>query len=54
MAGKEEKLGVENFEWDDTDGIIPWAVEYMWEQMTLWSEQFYVKAAYLEIYKEQL
>lgn len=34
MAGKEEKLGVEGWESNDTDGIIPRSVEYMWEQMT--------------------
>lgn len=31
MAGKEERLGVEGWTWDDSDGIIPRAVEYMWE-----------------------
>ena len=52
MAGKEERLGVDGWTKDDTDGIIPRAVEYVWEQMTMRTEQFYVKAAYLEIYKE--
>jgi hypothetical protein len=52
MAGKEERLGTETWKSDENDGIIPRSVEYMWEQMTLRDEQFYVKAAYLEIYKE--
>jgi kinesin family protein 12 len=38
MAGREERLGVEGWSKDDTDGIIPRAVEYMWEQMTLREE----------------
>ena len=50
MAGREESLGND---WD-SDGIIPRSVEYMWDTMTHRPEQFYVKAAYLEIYKEQL
>jgi len=31
MSGKEEWLGGDGWTRDDTDGIIPWSVEYMWE-----------------------
>jgi kinesin family protein 12 len=54
MAGDEERLGVEGFQSDGTDGIIPRSVDYMWSQMTNRSEQFYVKASFAEIYKEQI
>lgn len=39
---------------DQNDGLFLQAVRYMWKQMTLRSEQFYVKASFLEIYNEQL
>ena len=54
MAGKEEKLGIDGWTQEDADGIIPRSVQYMWEQMSMRTEKFYVKASYLEIYKEQL
>jgi kinesin family protein 12 len=54
MAGDEKKLGVQNFKSDNTDGIIPRSVDYMWAQMMDRSEQFYVKASFAEIYKEQI
>mmetsp|Transcript_23870 Transcript_23870/g.23788 ORF Transcript_23870/g.23788 Transcript_23870/m.23788 type:complete len:301 (-) Transcript_23870:1027-1929(-) len=54
MAGIEDKLG--NKEWvpDNNDGLIPRSIRYMWERMTNRKEQFYVKAAFMEIYNEQL
>lgn len=54
MAGIEDKLG--NKEWvpDDNDGLIPRSIRYMWDNMTQRKEQFYVKAAFMEIYNEQL
>lgn len=54
MAGEEKRLGVEGWKSDNNDGIIPRSVDYMWNQMTYRNEQFYVKASFLEIYKEQI
>lgn len=54
MAGDEKRLGVENWKSDNKDGIIPRSVEYMWQQMMSRSEQYYVKASFAEIYKEQI
>lgn len=54
MAGDEKRLGVEGWKSDNTDGIIPRSVDYMWSQMTSRLEQFYVKASFAEIYKEQI
>lgn len=56
MSGIEDRLGREG--WtpsdDSEDGLFPRSVRYMWDRMTLRSEQFYVKASFLEIYNEQL
>ena len=54
MAGIEDKIGKEGWVSDDNDGLIPRSVRYMWQQMTLRPEKFYVKASFLEIYNEQL
>lgn len=54
MAGDEKRLGVEGWKSDNTGGIIPRSVDYMWSQMTQRKEQFYVKASFAEIYKEQI
>ena len=54
MAGVEERLGEKDYIRDDTDGIIPRAVQYMWDTMTNRPEQYYVKASFMEIYNEQL
>ena len=54
MAGEEKRLGVEGWKSDNTDGIIPRSVDYMWSQMTRRNEQFYVKASFAEIYNEQI
>ena len=54
MAGIEENLGIEGWTSDETDGLIPRSFSYMWEKMTSMREQYYVKAAFMEIYNEQL
>lgn len=54
MAGIEERLGEKEYIRDDTDGIIPRAVQYMWDAMTDRPEQYYVKASFMEIYNEQI
>lgn len=52
MSGVEEKLGREVYISDDTEGIIPRAVRYLWQAMAQREEQFYVKASFTEIYNE--
>lgn len=54
MAGVEERLGGEVYIRDETDGIIPRAIQYMWDNMTSRPEQYYVKASFMEIYNEQI
>jgi len=54
MAGIEERLGEKEYIRDETDGLIPRAVQYMWDAMGERPEQFYVKASFMEIYNEQI
>ena len=54
MAGIEERLGRADYVSDETDGIIPRAISYLWQGMAQRQEVFYVKAAFLEIYNEQV
>lgn len=54
MMGKENQLARDGWTPDQNDGLFLQAVRYMWEQMTLRHEQFYVKSSFLEIYNEQL
>jgi hypothetical protein len=54
MAGVEERLSREQYISDESEGIIPRAIRYLWKQMGSRNEQFYVKASYTEIYNEQL
>ncbi|OMJ79509.1 hypothetical protein SteCoe_20477 [Stentor coeruleus] len=54
MAGVEENLGKQDYVSNETDGIIPRSISYMWQNMTRRKEQYYVKAAFMEIYNEQL
>lgn len=54
MAGVEEKLGREVYISDETEGIIPRGIRYLWQAMAQRAEQFYVKASFTEIYNEQL
>jgi kinesin family protein 12 len=52
MAGVEEKLGREVYVSDETEGIIPRGIRYLWQAMAQREEQFYVKASFTEIYNE--
>lgn len=54
MAGIEDNLGKQDYVSNETDGIIPRSISYMWQNMTRRQEQYYVKAAFIEIYNEQL
>jgi len=54
MSGVEDKLGKEGWVPDHKDGLIPRSIRYIWERMTMRKEQFYVQAAFMEIYNEQL
>lgn len=54
IAGNEEKLSKDVYVSDDTEGIIPRSVRYLWQQMAQRQENFYIKASFMEIYNEQL
>jgi hypothetical protein len=54
MTGIEENLGRQDYVSNETDGIIPRSISYLWQNMTRRKEQYYVKAAFLEIYNEQI
>ena len=52
MMGKESTIAKDEWSPDQNDGLFLQSVRYMWEQMTLRNEQFYVKSSFLEIYNE--
>lgn len=54
MAGSEERLGRADYVSDDSDGIIPRSISYLWQRMASRSEKYYVKAGFFEIYNEQV
>lgn len=54
MAGVEERLGRADYSSDDTDGIIPRAISYIWQRMSSRQERYYVKSGFFEIYNEQV
>ena len=54
MAGSEERLGRQDYVSDDTDGIIPRSISYVWQRMASRSEKYYVKSGFFEIYNEQV
>jgi hypothetical protein len=54
MAGVEDRLGKADYTSDETDGIIPRGISYLWQEMARKQEQFFVKAAFMEIYNEQV
>lgn len=54
MAGSEERLGRADYVSDETDGIIPRSISYLWQRMGSRSEKYYVKAGFFEIYNEQV
>ncbi|KAM3136802.1 hypothetical protein pb186bvf_011061 [Paramecium bursaria] len=54
ISGVEERLAREKYIQDESEGIVPRAVRYLWQLMAQRDEQFYVKASFTEIYNEQL
>ena len=54
MAGSEERLGRQDYVSDDTDGIIPRSISYVWQRMAARTEKYYVKSGFFEIYNEQV
>ena len=54
MAGIEEKVADVGIIPDGTEGLIIRSIKYMWETMTDRQEQYFVKAAFMEVYNEQL
>ncbi|OMJ80247.1 hypothetical protein SteCoe_19565 [Stentor coeruleus] len=54
MAGSEERLGRADYVSDETDGIIPRSISYVWQRMNSRNEKFFVKSGFFEIYNEQV
>lgn len=54
MAGIEDRLGKTDYTSDETDGMIPRGISYLWQEMARKEETFFVKAAFMEIYNEQV
>ena len=54
IAGNEDKLGRDVYIADETEGVIPRSVRYLWQTMAQRNENFFVKASFMEIYNEQL
>lgn len=54
MAGSEERLSRQDYVSDETDGIIPRSISYVWQRMAARSEKYYVKSGFFEIYNEQV
>ena len=54
MAGVEEKLNRDVYVSDESEGLIPRAIRFLWQSMAQRDEVFYVKASFVEIYNEQL
>ncbi|CAG9323481.1 unnamed protein product [Blepharisma stoltei] len=54
MAGVEDRLGGAEYTSDETDGIIPRSISYIWQRMSSRQERYYVKSGFFEIYNEQV
>ena len=54
MSGVEENLSRPDYVSDETDGIIPRSISYLWHEMAKRGEKYYVKATFFEIYNEQV
>ena len=54
MAGIEDIISEKNHTFDETDGIIPQAIHYLWNNVSSRNEKFYIKASFIEIYNEQI
>ncbi|CAG9311244.1 unnamed protein product [Blepharisma stoltei] len=54
MAGVEERFGRQDYTSDETDGIIPRAISYVWQRMASRQERYFVKSGFFEIYNEQV
>ncbi|OMJ88546.1 hypothetical protein SteCoe_9499 [Stentor coeruleus] len=54
MAGSEERLGRADYVSDESDGIIPRSISYVWQRMNSRNEKFFVKSGFFEIYNEQV
>lgn len=52
--GSEEKFGSKSYQHDDTEGLIPRSIKYLWQRMAQSSDKYFVKASFLEIYNEQI
>lgn len=54
IAGLEEHLGRSDYTSDDSDGLVPRAVTYLWQSMAQRTGRYFVKSGFFEIYNEQV
>lgn len=54
MSGVEENLSRQDYVSDETDGLIPRSISYLWHEMAKRGEKYFVKATFFEIYNEQV
>ena len=54
MSGVEENLSRPDYVSDETDGLIPRSISYLWHEMAKRGEKYFVKATFFEIYNEQV
>lgn len=56
IIGREEKFGAEEYNPDNTEGIIPRSIRYLWHRMSQAPSnvKYLVKASFLEIYNETI
>ena len=52
--GNEEKFGFPGYQHDETEGLIPRSIKYLWARMAQSQDKYFVKASFLEIYNEQI
>ena len=52
--GNEDKFGTKSYTHDESEGLIPRSIKYLWTRMAQSSDRYSVKASFLEIYNEQI
>ena len=52
--GNEDRFGSKTYVHDESEGLIPRSVKYLWSKMANSNDKHFVKASFLEIYNEQV
>ena len=52
--GNEANFGFKSYQYDETEGLIPRSIKYLWQHMSQSTDKYFVKASFLEIYNEQI